>query len=240
MDIKRMITGKAFWIAVILSGISLLLSISWPKEWKSLDTGSTYKIFAECLASNIIIFMLPLASVLPYGEGFVCEYQTGALKTIIHRRSKKEYIKGKLTAAAFSGGIAWGFGCLMVFFFLFLLLFPFEIKGMWEVDEISGTALKMLRLCMAGNICSALSGIFGGIFLSGYMAYGMPFIIYYLLVILHERYLKQFYSIYPAEWLKLDEFWGAGAWGIWVFLLIVWIFLIIIYAMILELRLKEI
>lgn len=239
-DIKRMVTGRTFWIAVILAFLSIFLSLPWPDHWAALTTGSTYEIFSKSLTSETILFMLPLISVLPYGEGFIREYQTGAIKIIIHRSSKKEYIKGKLTSVAVSGCLVWGGACLAAFFILFLILFPFEVKGEWEIKAMNDLALKILRLCITGNICSVLSGIFGGIFLSGYMAYGMPFIIYYLLVILHERYLEWLYCIYPAEWLKLEHYWGEQGWGIWGFLLAVWIFLIVIYEMILERRLKEI
>lgn len=240
MDIKRMITEKPFWMAFLLALVSLLLSIPWPENSEPLVTGSTYQIFSDSLSSDIIVFLIPLVSVLPYGEGFIRDYQSGAIKTIIHRSSRNDYRKGKVMAAAVSGCLVWGSACLAMFFILFLRLFPLEIKGGWDVSGVFTMVLKVLRVCMTGNICSVLSGICGVLFLSGYMAYGMPFIIYYLLVILHERYMDRLYCIYPVEWLKLEQFWGKQGWGIWLFLLVIWIFLSVIHAILLELRLKEI
>ena len=43
------------------------------------------------------------------------------------------------------------------------------------------------------------------------MAYAAPFIIYYLLIILHERYFTELYVLYPKEWLEPTQAWGG--WG---------------------------
>ena len=50
------------------------------------------------------------------------------------------------------------------------------------------------------------------------MAYLSPFIGYYLLVILCERYFPALYVLYPWEWLFPGEGWPLGALGaaLWV------------------------
>ena len=50
--------------------------------------------------------------------------------------------------------------------------------------------------------------------LSKYMAYGAPFVIYYVLVILSERYFHSIYVINPEEWLAPQNYWVGGDWGI--------------------------
>ncbi len=45
------------------------------------------------------------------------------------------------------------------------------------------------------------------------MAYASPFIVFYILIILNERYLPNVYVISPREWLFPGEGWMLGAYG---------------------------
>ncbi len=47
---------------------------------------------------------------------------------------------------------------------------------------------------------------------SKYVAYSSPFVIYYVLIILYERYFK-IYCLYPKEWLLPSEAWVMGSLG---------------------------
>ena len=48
---------------------------------------------------------------------------------------------------------------------------------------------------------------------SKYIAYASPFVIYYLLVILYERYFPDCFLIYPREWINPSNLWPFGYWG---------------------------
>ena len=46
------------------------------------------------------------------------------------------------------------------------------------------------------------------------MAYASPFVFYYVLIILHDRYLKDIYILNPREWISpTDTLWVWGIWG---------------------------
>ena len=53
---------------------------------------------------------------------------------------------------------------------------------------------------------------------SKYIAYISPFIVYYLLVILYERYFPDAWLLYPRNWLD-PEIWPYGVGSAVVFLL---------------------
>ena len=48
----------------------------------------------------------------------------------------------------------------------------------------------------------------------------IPFAGYYLLTILHERYLESVYVIDPQSWIKGAGDWGKDSMGIWLFLIL--------------------
>ena len=72
------------------------------------------------------------------------------------------------------------------------------------------------------------------------MAYGLPFVCFYLLIILKDRYLQDLYVIDPKEWILTENYWGAGGNGIWVFFLVSSVFFCLLHGLLLGYRLREI
>ena len=66
------------------------------------------------------------------------------------------------------------------------------------------------------------------------MAYAAPFVIYYVLVFLSERYFHGIYVINPKEWLAPKEFWIGGDWGIILLLILLNIIVMLINDVIIE------
>ena len=74
---------------------------------------------------------------------------------------------------------------------------------------------------------------------SKYIAYASPFAIYYLLVILCERYLPDMFIIYPKVWTNL-EVWPYGWGGVILFLVELTLLFMFIFAFRAERRLQQI
>ena len=51
------------------------------------------------------------------------------------------------------------------------------------------------------------------------MAYASPFILYYVLIILNERYFEDLYVLYPKEWLFPSDAWVMGSFGVMLLLI---------------------
>jgi hypothetical protein len=45
------------------------------------------------------------------------------------------------------------------------------------------------------------------------MAYASPFVLFYVLIILYERYFNSLYVLYPKEWLNPSGIWQYGTAG---------------------------
>ena len=95
-----------------------------------------------------------------------------------------------------------------------------EIKGTIQKDQLLDFFTKAIRLGILGSILSTLGGICAVLSESSYMAYGIPFVIYYFGIILHERYFKSRIWFYPLEWITPSGSWGPYQSGLWLFLLL--------------------
>ena len=95
-----------------------------------------------------------------------------------------------------------------------------EVKSEWKWVMLLPLLQSAARLLLVTAVLADLSGIMAVVSGSVYMAYGIPFAGYYLLTILHERYLESVYVIDPQSWIKGAGDWGKDSMGIWLFLIL--------------------
>lgn len=237
---KEILLEKGFWLVVLAAffGIATglpVIGIEFP-----LAAGSFLDYFSKATKTNILMFLIPVLSVFPMGAVYVRESCSGFIKLYISRMSRMEYIKIKLVQIYGAGFLIFFFAGLILLLVSFLCIFPFEKKGELTVEMIWEALLPLLRVSMAGGIMSGLSGLFAEIFCNYYMAYGLPFVCYYLLIIIKERYLPGMYAFYPPEWIKCSQYWGAEKYGIWVFLIMLSAVVMLLNGLLLHYRLREV
>lgn len=251
MDMKRMLTGSGFWVASCIGCAAILMSVTWPEEWKVLESGTFLMLWQGALPSKLVVYVLPACGVLPYADSYLQEWQTGFLRSYINRINRREYIRGKIISMTLAGFLAWTAAALMAGLILFFLIYPHEIQSnIWggtaaemaarsmgisagaEVTAMEvlvstyteifwNLAIIIVRIGLIVGILGNLSAVCAQLCRSTYMAYGLPFVVYYMLIILKERYFDKLYYIYPAEWVDPGNNWGGpSCWGLWVLLLL--------------------
>lgn len=152
--------------------------------------------------SQLYRISLPVLAALPYTTAWLMDYQTGYLKLYITRSSRTAYILGKFSACAISGGL--------------VTMLPGALCLMIQGEEAGGFNLWLLFF--SGMMWSVVSAVLAAFSKSRYLAYGGGFVIYYLLVILYERYFPKLYCLYPYEWLSPTHTWVFNWQGIVVLL----------------------
>lgn len=86
------------------------------------------------------------------------------------------------------------------------------------IDITSTIITQLLLLFLNGGLWAVLGMTMSTIMESKYIAYASPFIVYYLLVILYERYFPNAWLLYPKNWLD-PEIWPYGVGSAALFLL---------------------
>lgn len=210
MDRKRLWEGWSLWLGIALALSAFCLGAAIPELNKEqpLRAGGFLDIVSGAFSSQTMVFLFPVASVLPYGDAYLRDGQQGFLKFLLVRRGRKDYVRDKVMTCTMGGAAVWLVaGCLAVLL-SFLIFFPLEMKEAMGWTAAGKLLAILLRACMLGSILANISGFFAAVTGSYYMALGLPFVTYYLLIIIHERYLPQVYVLDPKEWLQ-----GGGSWG---------------------------
>lgn len=220
MDRKRLWEGWNLWLGIALALSALCLGAAVPelKKGQPLEAGGFLNIVSGAFSSKTLVFIFPVASVVPYGDAYLRDGQQGFLKFLLVRRGRRDYVRDKVMTCTMSGAVVWLVAGSLAVFFSFLIFFPLEIKGAMGWTAAGGLLAMLLRACMLGSVFANISGFFAAVTESYYMALGLPFVTYYLLIIIHERYLSQVYVMDPKEWLQGGGGWGYEGLGLYLFL----------------------
>ena len=237
---KELLREKGFLAAMAVSFLGFAMGFPFYQVEFPLGSGSFIQFYQASLESQVTLFLIPIAAVLPPGGSYVRESASGFLKLYLSRVSRMDYIRAK-TCLVYAGGfLPFFLAGTLSFLFCFFFLYPLELKGAVSWEEARGAVETLLRISFIGGITAEFSGIFAAVFRNYYMAYGLPFVVYYMMVILKERYFPKMYVMYPGEWVLCKESWGTGNAGIWVFFLVVSLAVMLSHSLILYWRLQEV
>jgi hypothetical protein len=225
-DIRRALTSRGFIISVLGTVLIIALSslstvIEAARSANPIQSGYHAQFIFDALASGGFTLALPILCALPYTAAFVDDIKSGYIKLHLHRSGVRPYVKGKTIACALSGGLALMLGILLAYGISALVFTPMELAltdGETAQPYFAQLLLKAATLFFSGAFWSLTGFTFAAATQSKYMAYASPFILYYVLIILHERYFENLYVLYPKEWLFPSDAWPLGGFGVIILL----------------------
>ncbi len=153
-------------------------------------------------ASQAYRMTVPFVCTLPYACGWLEEYTGSFTRLMLIRSTRRGYILSKFFACGLAGGGA-------------------EALAGWVFTLCAGpeAACPLGRMFLSGFFWASAGALLTAAFSSRYLAWGGPFVAYYFLVILHERYWPALYCLYPPEWIDFTHTWMFGEAGLWLMLL---------------------
>ena len=207
-------------VIVFVSSFSDILEVF--RAGGPLPNAFHYSLIEKAIASDAMTLALPILAALPFTASFVNDQKSGFIKYYLHRTDRKKYVAGKGLACWISGGSVLVLGLLLsyaIFAAAFILLEDPAAKEIGGSLFSAGFLKSLVLMFLSGafwSLCGLEAAAMSG---SKYMAYASPFIVYYVLIILHERYFDQVYSLYPKEWIRPSSRWMLGEWGVILLLL---------------------
>lgn len=239
-EIKQMLTGRGFKLAVSLAILGIALGSAYPQTDKILKAGQFMELEKEALCSKIVSFVLPVAAMLPWSDSFLQEWKGGFLRSALPRMQKRVYVEKKVLVVALGGCLVWMAAALAMFYMYYLIFSPMEAVG-GSLSETFWPLLAVVARCaIVGSVIASLGGACGVLTRSAYLAYGLPFVGYDFCIILQERYFTEALWLSPQQWIMGTAQWGEQDRGLWLFLLLLLLVSIGVHGGILYGRLEEI
>jgi len=219
---KQSIGNRSFIVASIAMMLAILLSsiegiLNAFRSEILLVNGFHATLVFQALSSNAVTLALPILCTLPYTTSFVDDVKSGFIKEYLPRTNIKSYLFSKIIACAASGGAVLAIGVAFAYAMSALTFIPMEAAlkpGEASTNYLSEIVSKVAISMFSGALWSILGMTFAAMANSRFMAYASPFVVYYVLIILHERYFPDFFVLYPKEWLNPQSKWMFGSWGV--------------------------
>lgn len=172
------------------------------------------RIMIDAMADMPLLFSTPILAAIPFSNAFVSDVKSGYLKHYLPRTTVNRYVLSKMVSCALSGFVTTIIGIIFGYICIILFVTPAEafpgIPVESRLPELLGkTGLYGLAgalWAMVGMLCSTIT-------MNSYMAYASPFILYYVLVILQERYARDYFMLNPQNYLTLEGKWPFGGWS---------------------------
>lgn len=225
--IRQAVSGKGMYIGILSATVVLLLSTVQDvllafRSVELLQNGFHHTCVMNALASDAMTLTLPIIAALPFTSSFIDDIKSGFVKEYLPRTTKSGYLLGKIFGSLVSGGLSVSLGVLLGYLVAALVFSPMEAAlepgaaARPYFEELMGKAL--LFFC-SGAFWSLVGLTLATLTNSKYMAYASPFVLYYVLIILYERYFDTLYVLYPKEWTNPSAFWMWGNAGVVLLLL---------------------
>ena len=180
--------------------------------------------------SESLSSFLPILAALPFSGCFVDDLKSKFARFFLIRSSYRTYIVSRIIVGFLAGGLAILSGALITWGATAVVLIPMErpIESM-EPAAIDGLIEICFLLFLNGGFWSVVGMAMSTLMESKYISYATPFVFYYLLVILYERYFSGLFIIYPKNWTD-PTVWPYGCWGAAIFLLEMTLIFAILFA----------
>ena len=263
-DLKRALLSWGFIVAVVGMAVSaffgvfdqLLPIFQGQMTAAGLPAGYSVQLSIASLQSDVVLLVMPILAALPFTTAFVDDYKSKYLREYLPRTGKKEYVISRVSVTALSGGLTLFLGVILICLIFTLILTPIEIvpqammdnTAMSEVNTIDVTAQltfvdlmgRAFLLFLSGLLWSLVGALFATLTMSKYMAYASPFIFYFVLIILSQRYFTNIYVLNPQEWMNPSELWNAGIWGAALLLIELIVLLSVCYGFLIQRRMRDV
>ena len=185
-----------FWLAVLAAMCLTLVTFLQPilatwQQGRRFDQGYHNDLMMKALTSDVVASFLPLLAAIPFAAGYLEDVKSKFSRFYLIRGSYSGYLLSHFAACWLYGGGVVFLGPLIVWGITALVFTPVEraVKG---YTSISPQILNHLVLLFwNGGLWAVVGLTMSTIMESIYIAYASPFIVYYLLVILYERYFPE-------------------------------------------------
>lgn len=226
-DMKRALTSWGFWtcvtgmvIALLIGAAGSIMNIGRPGN---VILPGAYESFLEnALSSDIVLLAVPILCAIVYTSSFVEDVASGYIKFYRLRSGTRQYIFARVVSTALSGGLALFVGIFAAYLVFYAVFTPFETMPVPEnmaapaaapLAVFYGLLSHAVLFFLCGSLWALVGQLFASMTMSKYAAYASPFIFYYVLVIISERYMKDAYAWNPKYWLSTEGLIGGGIFG---------------------------
>ena len=167
----------------------------------------------KAIRADTVLSFLPVFAVLPFAASYLEDIKSKFARFFLVRSSYRVYLLSRLSVCFLCGGLVVAGGAVLAWAGAALVFIPKEFAAQEPPETYLELTKTISLLFLNGGLWAVVGMALSTLMESKYIAYASPFVLYYLLVILCERYFPDWFLLYPMEWVNPSKLWPLGYWG---------------------------
>lgn len=213
---RRWVVSIILFVVVLYLGILDRL-VSAMREVTLLPAGFTQELIKFALNTDSTRAFVPILAGIPFSGTYVEDIKSKFARYFLFRSGYHHYLLTYVFTSFLSGGTVILCGCLLSWGMASLVFLPMEKATNDAFLDTSKLYAYFFIFFQLGGFWATVGICMSTFMESKYIAYVSPFIVYFLLIILCERYMPDMFLLYPPNWTNL-ELWPCGVWSVTGFL----------------------
>ena len=200
------ILGVILWLYLIAQGTDIYREFGTDRE---IIRGIWQQTVIQILRKKETVVLAASVSGIVYAASCMEDFQSRFYKFYLARMDVGAYIRGKIfgnfigvTGMILAAGILGILG-------IYLLYSPAETGTIEWKNELEAwqTIVNMLfTYCMGCLVLSSMAMFFSVAAESVYLAYLIPFVAFFVIYIMNQRFLKEIYYLNPYHWFLIEDY----------------------------------
>lgn len=189
-----------------------------------------WTLLENALRSDTVSPFVPILAVLPFSACYIDDLKSKFARYFLVRCGNRAYLVSRICVCFLSGGMIIITGIFIAAGLAAIVFIPLEQESIGDsFDSVQNLGKFLCLYFITGGFWSVVGMAMSTLMESKYISYATPFVFYYLLVILYERYFSDLFIIYPKTWTD-PAAWPYGCWGAAIFLLEMTLIFAILFA----------
>lgn len=209
-EVKNVFSNAFFWVGIAvltaafyMSGQSYMLQLAELFDGYEGEGGALWiEVFQYCVTTKNGMIFVPICAPLAAGSCAEMELQSRYALFYCCRIGKRNYYRKKLIECALPGGLMVSCSEMLVLILAFARFYKLSSPSI--KSGIGGMLAAILLSLAEGFLNGALwAGIGGAVAIlarNKYIAYAIPFVMFYVLTIFQERYYRSLFFLSPKCW----------------------------------------
>lgn len=205
-ELKKIVTNRIFWVGFVLLAILIFVSgipymETLLRTQYSAEGIGWAETFRYCTVNEKGLLFIPICVPIATGASAEIEIRSRYALFYCSRMGKRKYYVNKIFECVLSGGLMVFFSEVLVLIVVYAGLYgiPSQAKG-----SVAGVMLLILLSLIRGFLNGAFWTLVGSVTAvltrNQYLAYAMPFVMYYILTLFQKRFYQNLCFLSPRYW----------------------------------------